>query len=105
MSKLLGCACGFKELERIPRTFWMRWIPFVRFYRCNQCQAQFLASKRKVDAARRLSVVYVPHSAVGSVPTSKAGEAAEQASPVSHAQHAGTAPGVLQKSTNDRVAH
>ena len=85
MSKLLGCACAFKELERVPRTFWMRWIPFVRFYRCNQCQAQFLASKRKVDAARRPSVVYVPNSAAGSMSAAQTPPTKQTAADVPHA--------------------
>ena len=39
----------------------------TRNHRCNQCQAQFLASKRKVDAAGRPTVMYVANSAAGSI--------------------------------------
>ncbi|MDP9899036.1 hypothetical protein [Variovorax ginsengisoli] len=78
MSKLMGCACEFRELERIPRSFWMRWIPFVRFYYCRQCRQQFLASKRKVDAARRMSVVYMSNSAGHSMTSAASMEPVER---------------------------
>ena len=74
---LSTCACGLRHMERAPRSFWMRAVPFVRLYRCSVCGTQSLLSKQKVESALRqkLSVSYVQQSTARPVETPKTGVA------------------------------
>lgn len=44
--------CDFGQLERVPRTFWMRLLPRWRHYHCAQCSANVLAPKKIVESRR-----------------------------------------------------
>lgn len=44
--------CDFAQLERVPRSFWMRLLPRWRHYHCADCSANVLAPKKRVDAGR-----------------------------------------------------
>lgn len=43
-------SCDFSQVERIPRTFWMRWLPSLRHYYCRQCKSAFVAHKGEVES-------------------------------------------------------
>lgn len=45
------CRCGLEHFERIPRRYWMRFLPGLRFYRCSKCGKQQLASQQAVTQA------------------------------------------------------
>jgi hypothetical protein len=46
-----ACAsCDFAQVERIPRTFWMRLLPSLRHYYCRQCKVAFVARKGEVES-------------------------------------------------------
>ena len=50
---LKGCSnCDLSELERVPRSFWMRWLPGLRHFYCRQCRRNVMAPKRLVDARK-----------------------------------------------------
>ena len=83
VTKLLGCSCHAQYLERIPRSFWMRFIPLIRLYYCANCNSRVLASKRRVDAGRlrNVSVTYIQSQAgVQKVANSPPSEPSQQGS-------------------------
>ncbi len=45
------CTCSQARLQRVPRRFWMRLIPFVRLYECADCGKQTLMPKPALDAS------------------------------------------------------
>jgi hypothetical protein len=47
----LNCSCGLAHLERIHRHWWMKLLPWLRFYCCSRCGKSQLASKRAVSFA------------------------------------------------------
>lgn len=50
---LKGCSdCDLSELDRLPRAFWMRWLPGLRHYHCGQCRRNMLAAKRLVESRK-----------------------------------------------------
>jgi len=59
--------CDFSSLERVPRRSWMRVLPGLRNYHCDQCQADVLAPKKQVEA-RRWSVQPLRELAVPPAP-------------------------------------
>ncbi|WPH16938.1 hypothetical protein [Variovorax paradoxus] len=50
-SLFLNCSCGLAHLERIHRHWWMKLLPWLRFYCCSRCGKSQLASKRAVSFA------------------------------------------------------
>ncbi|AGU53063.1 hypothetical protein VAPA_2c05030 [Variovorax paradoxus B4] len=48
---LFNCSCGLAHLERIHRHWWMKLLPWLRFYCCSRCGKSQLASKRAVSFA------------------------------------------------------
>jgi len=46
-----SCSCGLAHLERIHRRWWMKLLPWLRFYCCSRCGRSQLASKRAVSFA------------------------------------------------------
>ena len=48
--KTFCATCDFSQVERIPRTFWMRWLPSLRHYHCRQCKSDFCARKGEVES-------------------------------------------------------
>ena len=46
------CECEPLAVNRISRSFWMRFVPGARAYACNACGERFLASKRLINAAK-----------------------------------------------------
>ena len=50
---LKGCRdCDLSALERVPRAFWMRWLPGLRHFHCGQCRQNMLAPKRLVESRK-----------------------------------------------------
>jgi len=47
----VNCSCGLAHLERIHRHWWMKLLPWLRFYCCSRCGKSQLASKRAVSFA------------------------------------------------------
>jgi hypothetical protein len=43
-------ACDFAEMERAPRSWWMRPLGSLRLYQCNQCKTNVLAPKTLVES-------------------------------------------------------
>lgn len=41
--------CDLSELERVPRSFWMRLLPGLRHFHCQQCRSNVMAPKRLVE--------------------------------------------------------
>lgn len=54
MKALSACSCEPVHLARVPRHFWMRLLPWLHRYQCQQCHKFQLASYRKIDEARAL---------------------------------------------------
>ena len=53
---LKSCAdCEFADVERIPRSWWMRPLPSMRHYFCNKCKSRVLAPKDRVEARQWLT--------------------------------------------------
>lgn len=47
-----ACPCGIDHLKRMRRSTWMRMLPWLRLYRCDNCGKHQLHSEREIDAAR-----------------------------------------------------
>lgn len=41
--------CDFSDVGRLSRSWWMRFIPKLRFYRCARCRKNFMAPKKLVE--------------------------------------------------------
>ncbi|WP_296727743.1 hypothetical protein [Variovorax sp.] len=51
MSIFTCCQCSVTHLNRIQRSTWMRFFPWLRAYQCSRCGKVQLLSKRAVDEA------------------------------------------------------
>lgn len=51
-------ACDFSDVERIPRKFWMRWLPPLRHYYCHQCKQTLLAPKQMVESRQWMMTTF-----------------------------------------------
>jgi len=53
------CAsCDFSQVERIPRSFWMRLLPSLRHYYCRQCKSSLLAPKLEVESRQWMMTTF-----------------------------------------------
>lgn len=55
MKATSACSCEPVHLERVQRRPWMRLLPWLRYYQCQQCRKFQLANPREVDDARALA--------------------------------------------------
>lgn len=54
-----SCAdCDYSQVERIPRSFWMRWLPSLRHYYCRQCDSALLAPKVQVESRQWMMTTF-----------------------------------------------
>jgi hypothetical protein len=47
-----ACPCGIDHLKRTHRSTWMRMLPWLRLYRCDNCGKHQLHSEREIDVAK-----------------------------------------------------
>ena len=47
-----ACPCGIDHLKRTHRSTWMRMLPWLRLYRCDNCGKLQLHSQREIDVAK-----------------------------------------------------
>ena len=47
-----ACPCGIDHLKRKRRSTWMRMLPWLRLYRCDNCGKHQLHSEHEIDAAK-----------------------------------------------------
>ena len=60
-----ACSCAKCDMERIPRTGWVRLLPLMGLYECGECGIRELALRAKVKRDRRhvMGAPFMPHSA------------------------------------------
>lgn len=47
-----ACPCGIDHLKRMRRSTWMRLLPWLRLFRCDNCGKHQLHSEREIEAAK-----------------------------------------------------
>ena len=51
------CECPYEHLVKVPRTRWMKLLPWLRRYQCTECRRFTLARESKVEA-EQLRIFY-----------------------------------------------
>ena len=55
-----ACPCGIDHLKRTHRSTWMRMLPWLRLYRCDNCGKLQLHSEREINVEREKRDAHTP---------------------------------------------
>lgn len=47
------CSCAQCDMERVPRTGWMRLVPLMGMYECGECGIREMALRARISRNRR----------------------------------------------------